>query len=51
MVDGLPYEINGQRITYVYQIEIDPASPSYNEVVNTFHLGMSDGARRTPPSS
>ena len=42
VVDALPHLLNGERTTYLYVIDIDPASPKYNEVVNIIHLQHSD---------
>ena len=47
VVDGLPHLVNGERTTFLYQIDIDPGSPSYNEVVNTIQLGQSDSQADT----
>ena len=41
-MDGLPHLLNGERTTYMYVIDINPASNSYNEVVNVIHLQHSD---------
>ena len=47
VVGGLPFLINGERTTLVYQIDVNPASPTYNEVVKTFPLGQSDSPAQT----
>ena len=54
VVDGLPHLVNGDRVTFVYQIDVNPASPKFNSVVNTFYLNQSSTqaedcpARRSP---
>ena len=47
VVDGLPHLVNDVRVTFVYQIDVNPASPTYNEVVNTFQLNQSDSPADT----
>ncbi|HEX4608629.1 MAG TPA: tandem-95 repeat protein, partial [Urbifossiella sp.] len=47
VVDGLPHLVDGKRTTFVYQIDVNPASPTYNSVVGTIYLGTSDTAAQT----
>ena len=46
-MDGLPHLVNGERVTFVYQIDVNPASPKFNSVVNTFYLNQSSTQAQT----